>query len=147
LTAVRARSSSRVFDEADLRLLERLAGNAAVAVENARLLQAAEASSRAKSAFIATMSHELRTPLNGLLGNLELLEIGIYGELSRKQVDTVGRMQTATHQLRTLIEEVLSFSRLEAGRIEVQLAETELWPIVREVTAMVEPLALEKGLE
>src|SRR5690606_23284155 len=58
-----------------------------------------------------------------------------------------GRMQTATHQLRTLIEEVLSFSRLEAGRIEVQLAETELWPIVREVTAMVEPLAVEKGLE
>jgi signal transduction histidine kinase len=147
LTAVRARSSASVFDESDLRLLERLAGNAAVAVENARLLEAAAASSRAKSAFIATMSHELRTPLNGLLGNLELLEIGIYGELSRKQLETIGRMQSATHQLRTLIEEVLSFSRLESGRIEVQLAETDLWRVVSDVAAIVEPLAREKGLE
>ena len=147
LTAVRARHSSRVFDEADLRLLERLAGNAAVAVENARLLEAAEASSRAKSAFIATMSHELRTPLNGLLGNLELLEIGIYGELSGKQLATIARMQSSTHQLRTLIEEVLSFSRLESGRIEVQLAETDLSRIVRDVAAIVEPLARDKGLQ
>lgn len=147
LTAVSSRSSSRVFDQADLKLLERLAGNAAVAVENARLLEAAEAASRAKSAFIATMSHELRTPLNGLLGNLELLEIGIYGKLSGKQLDTVGRMQSATHQLRTLIEEVLSFSKLESGRIEVQQAEADVWRIVQEVASIIEPLSREKGLE
>jgi signal transduction histidine kinase/HAMP domain-containing protein len=147
LTAVRARSSSRVFDAADLRLLERLAGNAAVAVENARLLEAAEAASRAKSAFIATMSHELRTPLNGVLGNLELLEIGIYGELSKKQHETIGRMQSATQQLRGLIEEVLSFSRLESGRIEVQLVETDVWDIIQEMASILEPLAREKGLE
>lgn len=146
LTAVRARASSQVFGGADLRLLERLAGNAAIAVENARLLEAAEAASRAKSAFIATMSHELRTPLNGVLGNLELLEIGIYGELSKKQHATITRMQAATQQLRELIEEVLSFSRLESGRIEVQLAETDLCLIVREVSTIVSSLAREKGL-
>jgi signal transduction histidine kinase len=146
LTAVRSRSSPRVFGPGDLRLLERLAGTAAVAVENARLLEAAEAASRAKSAFIATMSHELRTPLNGVLGNLELLEIGIYGELTKKQHETIGRMQSATQQLREIIEEVLSFSRLESGRIEVQLAATDLWEVIREAASIIGPLARDKGL-
>jgi signal transduction histidine kinase len=147
LTAVRARSSSRVFDPSDLRLLERLAGSASIAVENARLLEAAEAASRAKSAFIATMSHELRTPLNGVLGNLELLEIGIYGELSKKQSETIGRMQAATQQLRQLIEEVLSFSRLESGRIDVQLVEADICALLGQVAAIIAPLAREKGLD
>ena len=146
LTAVRARSTARPFEEEDLRLLERLAGHAAIAVENARLLEAAEAASRAKSAFIATMSHELRTPLNGLLGNLELLELGIYGELTEKQRATIARMQTSTNQLRSLIEGVLSFSRLESGRMEVQLDEVDVWRIVEEVASVVRPLAREKGL-
>jgi signal transduction histidine kinase len=92
------------------------------------------------------MSHELRTPLNGVLGNLELLEIGIYGELSAKQHATIARMQAATQQLRGLIEEVLSFSRLESGRIEVHLTETDLCHVVREVAAIISPLAREKGL-
>ncbi|HEX6924218.1 MAG TPA: ATP-binding protein [Longimicrobiaceae bacterium] len=148
LTAVSARTSTtKVFGKADLELLERLAGNAAVAVENARLLEAAEAASRAKSAFIATMSHEVRTPLNGLLGNLELLELGIYGELAPRQRETIARMQKATQQLRTLIEDVLSFSRLEAGRFEVQLADSDLWHVVEEVAAIIRPLAREKGLD
>src|SRR5690606_5490919 len=146
LTAVRARGSSRTFSAADLQLLERLAGNAAVAVENGRLLEAAEAASRAKSAFIATMSHELRTPLNGVLGNLELLEIGVYGDLSSKQKESISRMQSATQQLRSLIEEVLSFSRMETGRIEVALAETDLLEVLREVEFIIEPLARDKGL-
>lgn len=147
LTAVRAREAPRPFDREDLHLLERLAGNASVAVENARLLEAAEAASRAKSAFIATMSHELRTPINGLLGNLELLELGIYGEMTGKQRETIGRMQMATDQLREIIEEVLSFSRLESGRIEVQLSAVDPRAIAAEVAAVIEPLARERGLE
>src|SRR5690606_12540937 len=85
--------------------------------------------------------------VNGVVGDLELLELGIYGELSGKQRDTIGRMQISTQQLRTLIEEVLSYSRLESGRMEVQTSESDLWAIVREVGTIIGPLAREKGLE
>lgn len=146
LTAVYARASNRTFDHSDRQLLERLAGTAAAAVENARLLEAAESASRAKSAFIATLSHELRTPLNGLVGNLELLEMGIYGGLSKRQVDTLARMQIATDQLRELIEELLSFSRLESGRMEVHPTEVRLNTLLDEVASLMAPLAREKGL-
>ncbi len=146
LTAVYGRSSNRIFEPSDRQLLERLAGTAAAAVENARLLEAAEAASRAKSAFIATMSHELRTPLNGLVGNLELLDMGIYGGLSQRQADTLARMQIATDQLRNLIEELLSFSRLESGRMEVHLMPVQLAGLLEEVASLMEPLAREKGL-
>lgn len=146
LTAVYGRSSNRTFEASDRQLLERLAGTAAAAVENARLLEAAEAASRAKSAFIATMSHELRTPLNGLVGNLELLEMGIYGGLSQRQADTLARMQIATDQLRNLIEELLSFSRLESGRMEVHLSPVHLPGLLQDVASLMAPLAREKGL-
>lgn len=146
LTAVRARGARDPFGREDLHLLERLAGNAAVAVENARLMEAAEAASRAKSSFIATMSHELRTPINGLLGNLELLEMGIYGEMTGKQRETLSRMQLATDQLRGLIEEVLSFSRLESGRIEVRMDELDPRALAADVAAVIEPMARDRGL-
>jgi signal transduction histidine kinase len=147
LVAVRSRSNPRSFHPADLHLLERLAGYAAVAVENARLLEAAEAASRAKSDFIATMSHELRTPLNAVLGHLELLEIGVHGEMNDAQRQALARIRSATRHLRGLIEEVLSFSRLEAGHTDLTVVETDLCDLLEEVAEVVEPLALEKRLE
>jgi signal transduction histidine kinase len=147
LLAVRSRSNPRSFTPADLRLLERLAGYAAVAVENARLLAAAESASHAKSDFIATMSHELRTPLNAVLGHLELLEIGVHGALNEAQRTALSRIRSATRHLRGLIEEVLSFSRLEAGHTDLSLEETDLCALIEEVAAVVEPLASEKHLE
>ena len=116
-------------------------------MENARLLEAAQAASRAKSDFIAAMSHELRTPLNAVLGHLELLELGIHGELTRPQQESLERIGAATRHLRGLIEEVLSFARLEAGRTDLQLTEVELDEVVREVAAVIEPLARQKQLD
>lgn len=146
LTAVRARTHRRPFTHDDLRLLERLAGAAAIAVENARLLEAAQAASRAKSDFLAAMSHELRTPLNAVLGHLELLELQIHGPLAPQQREALGRIGAATRHLRGLIEEVLSFARLEAGRAEVHFARVDVCEIVEEVAAVMEPLAREKQL-
>ena len=147
LTAVRAQSSPVPFTNDELRLLERLAQNAAIAVENARLLEQAQAASRAKSDFIAAMSHELRTPLNAVLGHLELLELRIHGELTRAQRESLERIGAATRHLRGLIEEVLSFARLEAGRTDIRLTEVELDEVIREAAAVIEPLARQKQLD
>lgn len=134
------------FGPADQALLSAFADNAGVALRNARLLEDAQAASRAKSDFIATMSHELRTPLNAVLGHLELLEMGIHGETTPAQQEAMGRIGAATRHLRGLIEEVLSFARIESGRTEVNLAPTDLCALTEEVAAVIEPLAQQKSL-
>lgn len=111
------------------------------------LSQAAQAASRAKSDFIAAMSHELRTPLNAVLGHLELLQMGIHGELAEPQRKALERIETASRHLRGLIEEVLSFARLEAGRVEVRIVEADLCALAEEVAVVIEPLAREKTLD
>ncbi|HLM67627.1 MAG TPA: ATP-binding protein, partial [Longimicrobium sp.] len=147
LSTVRGRDGRQPFSLSDLRLLERLARHAAVAVENAQLLEASQEASRAKSDFIATMSHELRTPLNAVLGHLELLELEIHGPLTPQQREALGRIDTAARHLRGLIEEVLSFARLEAGRAEARIEETDVCGLAQEVASVIEPLATRKGLE
>jgi signal transduction histidine kinase len=134
------------FGPADQALLSAFADNAGVALRNARLLEDAQAASRAKSDFIATMSHELRTPLNAVLGHLELLEMGIHGETTPAQQEAMGRIGAATRHLRGLIEEVLSFARIESGRIEVNIAPTDVCALTEEVAAVIEPLAQQKNL-
>jgi signal transduction histidine kinase len=147
LTAVRSRSHPRAFTDDELRLIERLARTAAIAVENARLIEASQEASRAKSDFLAAMSHELRTPLNAVLGHLQLLELGIHGSVTAKQAEALERIGAATRHLRGLIEEVLSFARLEAGRAEVHAENTDICELAREVAAVIEPLAWEKQLD
>jgi signal transduction histidine kinase len=78
---------------------------------------------RAKAQFLAVMSHELRTPLNAIAGYSELLEMGVNGTLSEKQADAVTRIRRNQEHLLDLIDEVLSYAKLEAGNTEI-LAET-----------------------
>lgn len=146
LVGVRAHSNPDPFSPEDQRLLESLAQHAAIALRNAQLLEAAQAASRAKSDFIATMSHELRTPLNAVLGHLQLLEMEIHGPISDEQRQALGRIEAASRHLRGLIEEVLSFARIEAGRTEINVQPVELGALVEEVAAVIEPLAREKDL-
>jgi signal transduction histidine kinase/HAMP domain-containing protein len=147
LIAARSRSREKSFDHADLSLLRRLASHAAIAVENAHLVAQAQAASRAKSDFIATMSHELRTPLNAVIGHLQLLQMEVHGSLTAQQREALERIGAASIHLRGLIEEVLSFARLEAGRIPVNIVDTDLCALVRDVAAVIEPLAHEKRLQ
>jgi signal transduction histidine kinase len=146
LGVLTAHREAAPFLPADAGLLAAFADHAAVALRNARLLDAAQAASRAKSDFIATMSHELRTPLNAVLGHLQLLEMEIHGPLTEPQREAVTRIETASRHLRGLIEEVLSFARLEAGRVRVRVDETDLCALATEVAAVIEPLATEKSL-
>ena len=129
--------SGRHYDEADLRLAEDLAGRAATAVERARLLQEAESANAAKSEFLRTVSHELRQPLNAIGGLLQLWELGLRGTLSEQQQQDLERIKRNQRQLSLLIEDLLSFARLEAGRLEVDLTPVHVNTVFDNLTAAV----------
>jgi signal transduction histidine kinase len=118
----------------------------ALAVDNARLYAEAIHANAAKGEFLAVMSHELRTPLNAIIGYADLLDAGVSGELNPGQREQLGRIRVGSKHLLRLIEEVLLFSRLEAGREEVHREGVDLRLLAREAAALVEPLAREKGL-
>jgi signal transduction histidine kinase len=123
-----------------------IATRAAIAIDNAQLYRSALAASEAKSAFLATMSHELRTPLNAIIGYESLLEEGISGSLNESQRAQLSRIKASADHLLQLIDEVLTFSRLDAEREVVQRADAELRPIVEEAVTMVKPMAEAKAL-
>jgi PAS domain S-box-containing protein len=106
----------------------------------------AENANKVKSQFLARMSHELRTPLTAIIGYAELLASGM-GSLTEVQRRQLERIDLAARHLLRIIEEILSFSRIEAGRETVHLEKTNLVDLVREAVALIEPLAKEKGLE
>ena len=139
--------SSRTFDEADITLAEELGLRAGQAVQNARLYQAAHHASEAKSNFLAVMSHELRTPLNAIIGYSDLLVLGVPNSVPEKAMHQVQRIRVAAAALLTLVEEVLSFSRIEAGKEEIRISPVELGGLVRDCLTLVDPLAAQKKLQ
>ena len=104
----------------------------------------AEAANEAKSRFLATVSHEMRTPLNGILGMADLTR----GEnLSAEQSYYLEMIRASGGALSSLIEEVLDFSRIEAGKLELASAPFEITPLVERVVELLAPRAQGKGLE
>ena len=106
----------------------------------------AEAASRAKSEFLAVMSHELRTPLNAIGGHVQLIQLGLYGPVSDAQREALERVERSQRHLLSLINDVLNLARVEAGKIEYQLQELELEPLVAEVASMLASLIAKAGL-
>jgi len=145
-TLVSARPTRR-FTESDLRVAEDLARRAAFAVDNARLYQQALLANQAKSDFLAVMSHELRTPLTAILGYAELIRNGVLGEVNERQAWHLERLLVSARHLLQLIDEILVFTRAEAGREEVRSERVDLAHLVSDIGRRIEPLAREKGLE
>ena len=106
----------------------------------------AEEANVAKASFLATMSHELRTPLNAMIGYTDLLQMGVPEPIPDGAREQVRRVGLSARHLLQLIEEILTFSRLEAGRETVQAETVDLRELVQEVSAILEPLAQERGL-
>ncbi|MQA90735.1 MAG: PAS domain-containing protein [Gemmatimonas sp.] len=143
----------RTFDPEVRVNLEAIASLAGPALDRALLFQAerstraeAERANRAKDEFLAVMSHELRTPLTGITGYAELLADEISGPLSEPQKQQVDRIRAGAWHLVSIIEEILTFSRTEAGKEEVRWEEADVARVTREVVEIVEPQARMQGL-
>ncbi|MDQ2664383.1 MAG: ATP-binding protein [Gemmatimonadota bacterium] len=99
----------------------------------------AEAANSSKSDFLAAMSHELRTPLNAIAGYAQLLDMGVHGPVNDAQHEALARIVRSEQHLLSLINDVLNFAKLEAGRVEYDVKDLGLAEIVSAVASMIEP--------
>ena len=147
------RAHAGAFEPDIINLMQSFASQSALAIQNARLFQELEDKSRLlevasqhKSQFLANMSHELRTPLNAILGYSELMQDGLYGELSGKMRGIVERVQANGKHLLNLINDVLDLSKIEAGQLELSIDPYSMKNVVQMVVLATESLAAAKKL-
>ena len=107
----------------------------------------AEAASQAKSDFMATMSHELRTPLNAVIGYSDLLQMGVPEPIPASALRPVRQIGLSARHLLELIDDILTFARVESGRETVRNTRVRLGDLLQGVEAIIEPAARAKGLE
>jgi signal transduction histidine kinase len=144
------RKVARPFTEKQIKLVTTFADQAVIAIETVRLFdeiqdksrQLAEASQH-KSQFLANMSHELRTPLNAIIGVSEMLRED--AEALKQDVEPLDRVLRAARHLLALINDILDLSKIEAGRMELQLEPFALAPLISSVVKTIEPLAVKSG--
>ena len=116
------------------------------AVRDASRLAAVEAASRTKSEFLATMSHELRTPLNAIGGYAELIDMGVAGPVTDEQRSYLARIRGSQQHLLAIINDLLNYSRTEAGQVAYDIERVALHEVVDSSIPMMMPQATKKSI-
>ncbi len=141
------------FPPETVNLLQTFAIQSALAIQNARLFREIadksrqlEAASRHKSEFLANMSHELRTPLNAILGFSEVLAERMFGEVNEKQAEYLQDILSSGRHLLSLINDILDLSKVEAGRLELELGRFHLPTALDNALTLVRERATRHGI-
>ena len=147
------RDPPQPFSDKELTLLKTFADQAVIAIQNSRLFNEIQAKSRElelankhKSEFLANMSHELRTPLNAIIGFSEVLSEKMFGDVNEKQLEYLLDIHSSGHHLLSLINDILDLSKIEAGRMELDLTTTSLPMLLDNCTTLVRERANRQGL-
>jgi PAS domain S-box-containing protein len=138
---LRRAAESRTRDLADV--LEQLRNHAE---ELDQRRQEADDANRTKTSFLAAMSHELRTPLNAIAGYVELLLLGVRGPISDEQAVDLQRIRRSQQHLLSLINDILNFSRLDAGHLAYRVERVSLASVMESVSLMIMPQAINRGI-
>jgi signal transduction histidine kinase/CheY-like chemotaxis protein len=148
------RLTTGAFSEQTCDLLTAFASQSAIALTNARLYQQLElqrreleTTSQHKSDFLASMSHELRTPLNAVIGFSEVLLERMFGDLNERQADYVQDILEAGRHLLALLNDVLDLSKVEAGRMELDITTFPAADAIQGVLALVREAAGQRGVD
>ena len=141
------------FDERVVALLTAIANQSKVAIDNARLFREAEekgqqleVANRHKSEFLANMSHELRTPLNAVIGFSEVLLDRMFGDVNAKQEEYLQDILSSGRHLLSLINDILDLSKVEAGRMDLELAPFDLPAALDNALTLVRERAARHGI-
>jgi GAF domain-containing protein len=147
------RKSTGEFPTEVIELLKTFATQSVLAIQNARLFREIEeksrqieAANRHKSEFLANMSHELRTPLNAIIGFSEVLQERMFGELNEKQAEYTDDILSSGRHLLSLINEILDLSKVEAGRMELEVATFDLPLAIDNARTFVRERAVKHGI-
>jgi len=148
------RPAAEAFTDKEVSLIGTFADQAVIAIQNARLFREIQDKSRQleianqhKSDFLANMSHELRTPLNAIIGFSEVLLEKMFGEVNEKQLDYLKDIHSSGKHLLSLINDILDLSKIEAGRMDLDIAEFDLRSALENAMTLVKERAQRHGID
>jgi len=147
------RTEPKPFAEQQIKLVTTFADQAVIAIDNARLFneiqeksRQLEVASRHKSEFLANMSHELRTPLNAIIGFSEVLLTDMFGPVNQKQREYLEDVLASGKHLHTLINDILDLSKIEAGRMDLEVSSFSLASALQNAVTLVRERATRHGI-